>query len=135
MKVSSRKTVVQASDEKIYTLLNNFNNFGKLLPEQIQHWESTDKWCKFTIQGLLTMTLSILEKNEFSKIVYQADNDKNIQVTIVIDINGENEKSDILVEATVDVPVFLSAMLNKPMQNFVDLMTEKIKIEAEKEVI
>jgi hypothetical protein len=135
MKVSSRKVLIQASDQKIYFLLNNFNNFGRVLPEQIQHWESTAEWCKFTIQGLLTMTLSILEKHEFSKIIYQADNDKNIHVTIVIDIIGENEKSDILIEANVDVPVFLSAMLNKPLQNFVDLMAEKIKIEAEKRVI
>lgn len=135
MKVSSRKVHIQASDQKIFTLLNNFNNFGRFLPEQIQHWESTEEWCKFTIQGLLTMTLSILEKHEFSKIIYQADNDKNIQVTIILNINGIEEQSDILVEATADVPVFLSAMLNKPMQNFVDLMAEKIKNEAEKEVI
>lgn len=135
MKVSSRRVLIQASDQKIYSLLNNFNNFEKVLPEQIQHWESTTESCKFTIQGLLTMTLSILEKHEFSKIIYRADNDKNIQVTIVVNITGESEKSEIWIEANVDVPVFLSAMLNKPLQNFVDLMAEKIKIEAEKQVI
>lgn len=135
MKVKSRRENIKAEESKIFTLLTNFSNFGKVLPEQIQEWEATTDYCKFSIQGMMTLTLTIVEKIEFSKIRYQANNDRNISTFIEINISENKGISDIDIAIELDLPLFLTSMVNKPLQNFVDMMAEKIKVEAEKQQI
>ena len=130
MKVSSKNTQVQASDQKIFSLVSNCTNFGKVLPEQINNWEATEDYCKFTLQGMVTLTLRIAEKQEFSKVVFQAENDQKIPISLTISIQSQGSYCDVMVEIDADVPGYLSGMVKNPLQSFVDMAAKKIETEA-----
>lgn len=132
MKVTGKKISTQAKDSEIYAKLCNCNNFGKLLPEQIKDWESTADYCQFSIPGVATLRLTIAEKVEFSKIVYTANNDKNIPVNIILNLSNQPTGTDINAEIEAEIPGFLSGMVQKPLQNLVDMIADKVKIESEK---
>ena len=132
MKINSEQVDVTATDQKIFSLVSNCSHFGKFLPEQVNDWEATDEYCKFSFQGLVTLTLRIVEKTEFSKVVFQAENSHNIPVFFIIYIEGNGDESKVKVEANMDIPIYLSGMVKKPLQTFVDMTAEKIKIEGEK---
>lgn len=132
MKLNSKSLPVKATPEKIFTLTTNCRNFGNFLPEQVSDWEASDDYCKFSFQGMVTLTLRITEKVEFSKVVFEAENNHRIPVIFIIHIDGETDESTIAVETQIEVPIYLSAMVKKPLQTFVDMVAEKIKTEAEK---
>lgn len=132
MKVSGKKIHVQAKDSEVFAKLCNCNNFGKFLPEQIKDWESTADYCKFSIPGVATLMLNIQEKVEFSKVVFAASNDKHIPVNITLNLAGQGDGTDVNAEIEAEVPAFLSGMVQKPLQNLVDMIADKIKNDSEK---
>lgn len=132
MKVTSNTEAVNAANSKVFSLVSNCNQFGGFLPEEVKDWESTEDYCKFSFQGLVTLTLRIVEKTEFSKVVFQAENDQNIPLSFSIAIAGDDSKCEVTVETEVNVPVMLSGMVKKPLQTFVDAVVVKIKEVAEK---
>lgn len=132
MKVSGKKIHVQAKDSEVFAKLCNCNNFGKFIPEQIKDWESTVDYCKFSIPGIATLMLTINEKVEFSKVVFAASNDKHIPVNITLNLDGQDDGTDVNAEIEAEVPAFLSGMVQKPLQNLVDMIADKIKNDSEK---
>lgn len=133
MKVTSNIETIHASGEKIFSLLTNFNRFGEMLPEQVKNWESSEDYCKFLIQDFVTITMRITEKVNFSKIVYQMDNDRQIPAFITLLLNNQEDNQEIFIEIEMDIPAIFAGMVKKPLQSFVDMLVIKIKQEAEKE--
>ena len=126
MNVISQRHAVNASEEKIFASLSDCRNFEKFLPAEMKDVEVTAETCKFTIPGLTTLDLKITEKTEFSKVAFQATNDKNIPINLIFHIINENNVNNIEVEIDVDIPSFLATMVKKPLQNAVDMIAEKV---------
>lgn len=131
MQVNGKTINVKAKDRDIFNKLCNLSYFEKFLPEQIKNWEAGEDYCQFSIPGITTIKLSIAEKIEFSKISYAASNDKKIPVSIVIYLEGKKDGTDIHADIDAEVPIFLSAMVHKPLQNLVDMIADRVKAEAE----
>ena len=133
MKVTSHTETIHASGEKIFSLVTDFNRFGKMLPEQVKNWESSDDYCKFVIQDFVTITLRITEKTNFSKIVYLMENDRQIPASITLLLNDKENSQEFSIELNMDIPVIFAGMVKKPLQDFVNILALKIKQEAEKQ--
>ena len=133
MNITSNTESIHASGEKIFSLLTDFNRFGKMLPEQVKDWENGEDYCTFSIQNLVTITLKITEKINFSKIVYQMENDRHIPASIAVKLNDKEENQELTIIMDMDIPVVLSGMVKKPLQDFVNILVLKIKQEAEKQ--
>ena len=130
MKVSSKTTQVQATDRKIFSLVSNCANFGNILPDQVSNWETGEDYCKFTLQGMVTLTLRIIEKQEYSKVVFQAENEHKIPILLAISIQPQESFCDVMVEIDAEVPGYLAGMVKNPLQSFVDMAVKKIETEA-----
>ena len=130
MKVSGKTIHVRANNRDIYDKLCNLSYFEKFLPEQVKDWEAGEDYCQFAIPGVATMRLTIAEKSE-SKIIYTASNDKNIPVSIAIFMDGQDDGTDLHADIDAEVPIFLSAMVKKPLQNLVDMIADRVKAETE----
>lgn len=131
MKVTGKTVNIATEDRIIFSKICNCNNFAKFLPDQIKDWQSTEDYCQFSIPGIASLKITIAEKQEFSKVVYTASNDKNIPISICILMNGHDNSTDVSTEIEADIPVFLTGMVQKPLQNLVDIISDKIKVEVE----
>lgn len=129
MKVTGKTTTLDVSNRDVFTRFCNCNNFGKFLPDQIKDWQSTEDYCQFSIPGIASLKVNIAEKVEFSKIVFAANNDKNIPINISLNMNGNDLQTDIFAEIEADIPIFLKPMVEKPLQNLVDMIADKLKTE------
>ena len=67
-RIESDITPVTKSPEEIYNFLSNFNNFEKLMPEQVTNWQSTEEECSFTIAGMASLGMKITDKTPYSLI-------------------------------------------------------------------
>ncbi|PIQ26107.1 MAG: orotate phosphoribosyltransferase, partial [Bacteroidetes bacterium CG18_big_fil_WC_8_21_14_2_50_41_14] len=52
MKIEGKSAIIDKSAEDVYQFLSNFNHYEQLMPEQITNWNSDEKSCSFTIQGM-----------------------------------------------------------------------------------
>lgn len=134
MKITGNKERVNASAEQIFSIASDCRRFGQFLPQQAENVEVAEDYCKFSFQGMATMTLSITEKKPFSKVFFKADNDHHIPASFEVNIADESTHCEVWIVAEMEIPVFANAIVKKPLQQFVDLLAVKIKNGAEKNV-
>lgn len=128
MKIESNKTLINRSSNLVFDYISNCNNFGKVLPEQIKNWTSSEDQCSFEIQGMAKITLHVSEKTRPSKVVYTATADKPFSLEMICQILEKSDKScEAIAFLNVDIPPMIAMMAKKPLQNFADQIMLKLK--------
>ncbi|MCK9339746.1 MAG: hypothetical protein M0P38_07125 [Bacteroidales bacterium] len=127
MIIQNQTEGIHSGADKIYATLGNFQILEKMMPEQVQNWKATDEHCEFTVSGMASFQMDIVEKVADSKIVFRMTNDKNIPILLSFDINktGETCRLDVTIDA--EVPLFLQSVIKNPLQKVADTLGEKIK--------
>lgn len=132
-KIESQKTLINNSSEKIYNFLSDFNNFSKLMPEQVINWKSDEKECSFTIKGMVDIKMEIAEKNPYSKIVYKSPKGFTLDFNLICEIEKIDEnKCNAKLHFESELSPVLKMMVETPLQNFVDILIKKLKELGEK---
>jgi hypothetical protein len=133
MKIPSPQKRVNLPAAKLFELASNCQNLARYMPEQVKDFSATEDTCTFTIENIAKVMLKILDKTPFTYIRYAAENDKNIPLFLEMKLSAVSEnETDVEVELDIDLPIFLKPMLQIPLKRFVEALSEKIKIDAEK---
>ena len=132
MNIISPKTRVNLPAEKLFEISSDGRNFARYLSNQVKDIEATEDSCTFTVENIAKITLKILEKTPYTCIRFTAENDKNIPFFLTLNYSkiSENE-TDVEVGIDIDLPGFFKPVLQKPLQRFIDTLSEKIKTNAE----
>lgn len=69
MNVDSKTVLCQASDEKVYNLLSDFNNLYPLVGGKVQNWSVNGNSCSFGVAGFMQMTISYIDKQPYRLLV------------------------------------------------------------------
>ena len=133
MKITTPITRVNLSAAKLFEKAGNCQNLAQYMSEQVKDFSATENSCSFTVENIAKVTLKILDKTPSTFIRYIAENEKNIPLLLELKFNEVSEnKTDIEVDLDIEIPFFLKPMLEKPLQRFVEELSKKIKIDAEK---
>jgi len=128
--IKSDKTKINCPIGKIYGFVSDFNNFQKLMPDQVTNWQSTSDSCSFNISGMGTMALRFKEKFPETKIVIVPETGIKIPFTFEL-ICSLKPVSDEIIEAEFvfdhQMPAMISMMASRPLQNMVDIFAKKLK--------
>ena len=124
----SEQISIQRKDSDIFNFLSDFSNFEKLMPEQVINWQSTKESCSFTIKGMADLALRIDKKEEFQLISYVSEGKSpfsfNLKFLILSQDEGSTSVSSIL---QAKLNPMIKMMASRPLQNFVNLLVEKLK--------
>lgn len=132
-RIESQQVIINCQSQKIFDFLTNFDNFTKLLPEQIENWQSTEDSCSFEVKGLATLGLRITEKTPFTKICMIGEGKLPFGFTLETFIRQtDTEQCQVQMVIDADMNPFIAMMAEKPLQNFVDMIVPKLKEEMEK---
>lgn len=123
----SDKITINRSQEELFTFLSDFNNFEKLMPEQVTNWKSTNENCSFTIQGMADLAMKMGKRIEFSKVSYISDGEKPFAFDLNTHFNTVDEKTEAQIILNADLSPMLKMMASRPLQNFVNLLVNKLK--------
>ena len=108
--------------------LSDFNNFEKLMPEQVVNWTSTTNSCSFTIKGMadLAMKIGDTEANRF--ISYTSDGDSPFPFHLDFNLSETDGSScDVTAVLHAQLNTMLKMMASRPLQNFVNLLAGKLR--------
>lgn len=117
-----------ASNTAVYAFLTDFHHFEHLLPEQVKQWEAETHRCSFTIEGLPQIRLKLGASAPESLVEYLPDGESpvNFKLQFVLDARGEKETL-CTVKLEADLNPMLSMMAKRPLQNFVDLVADRLQ--------
>jgi hypothetical protein len=126
-KIESRIGIIKESEERIFSFLSDFNNFRNLVPEnQVKNWESTADNCSFTVEGIGSVSLRIIEKEPNKLIKIVSESKKPVPFIVWLQIKEVAEKdSRIKITADVDVNPLMGSMIKGPLKSFVDSLVEQ----------
>lgn len=126
-RLSSDKVTCPKNPEAIFNFLSDFNNFERLMPEQVTNWESTVDTCSFTIAGMATLGMRIQEKTPFSsiKVTREGKAPFDFNLTCTIEPSGAGSEVQLLFDA--DLNPMLKMMAERPLTNFLNLLAGKMK--------
>lgn len=129
MKITSQPAIVQASIEQVNDFLKDCRNIYHLLPQdQISDWKAEMNSCSFKVQGGIIITLIKDELTTDQKIIKLKSGDKSpfsFKLSIYLDAEKDLTKGHI--EFDGDVNVFLKMMIERPLTNLFNTMTENLK--------
>jgi len=124
----SSKVEVSASPAKVFDFIGDFNNFQYLMPEQIKNWKSSENTCSFTIEGLADLSMKIESKKRPENIHIVSFGKNPLDYTLDINLGPkEGEKCSANIVFNADLNPFLKMMASRPLQNFVDILADKLK--------
>ncbi len=127
-RIESEKVLINNSDKTIFYFLSNFNNFEKLMPEQVINWVSDEDSCSFTIKGMSQLGMRIKQKEPYSKIVIVADGKVPFQFELICLQNFVGlEQTEAQLVFNADLNPMLKMMAKTPLENFVNLLVKKLK--------
>ncbi|SRR5574344_421819 len=127
MKIENRTENIRATDCDVYKMVSDCRSLERMMPEQVKDWRVSEDHCEFTIAGIASVQIDVVEKEEFSTVVYRLSNDKNIPVMMSFLIEGMGGFCNLTVSIDAEVPLFLQSVIKNPLQKVANSIGEKIK--------
>jgi carbon monoxide dehydrogenase subunit G len=126
-KLEGDKVTINKSAKEVFDFLSDFNNFQKLMPEQVVDWKSTADECTFTIKGMATLGMKIVEKkpNSLIKVIKNGSAPFDFSLSCMIDDLGQQCAVQLAFDA--DLNPMMKMMAAKPLTNFLNILTNKLK--------
>lgn len=126
--IESKTAIAKGSQETVFRYISDFRNFSGLLPQdKLNNLLITQEKILFDIQGLGTVGLEIQEKQPWSMLTIGASEDSTTDFTFFINIDETgNNLSEVKLKLKANLNMFLEMMARNPLQQFVDLMVDKL---------
>lgn len=127
-KIESEKVDINNSASAVFNYLSDFNNFEKLMPSQVTNWTSTSEECSFTINGMATIGMKIIEKTPFTKITITSNGKVPFEFKLFVSLvekDMNNCIGQLIFES--DLNPMMKMMVEKPLGNFFNMLAQKMK--------
>ncbi len=116
---------VPATVDEVYTFISDLRNFESLMPDQVEKWSAERDRCEFTISGLSTFSMEIVERNK-DKVVLTSGDITPVDFELKCNIIESKEETQVEIELDADLSPMIKMMASRPLQNLVDIMAEKL---------
>jgi carbon monoxide dehydrogenase subunit G len=122
----SEKVTLHKSAETVYAEISDFTQLIKVMPPQVSDWKATPDECSFSIQGLPTLSMKMVEKTPPSFVKMTSAGSTPVAFSIEASLEKNDEQScTIQFVIRADINPMLSMMLDKPLNSFVSKLAEK----------
>lgn len=135
MRIESNKSEINKPASEIFSLLGNLNNLQNLMPPQVTNWRSTAEECSFTLSGMATIRMKIIEKVpdtliKISSTPSFAGVNSKEPLSFILGIHlGEISPAQCTGQFVFEASPnpMLQLMLEKPLTKFFNYLAEKMK--------
>lgn len=128
MNIKSDLVIINKPVGKVFDFLTNFNNFEKLMPEQVVKWESNEVSGRFTIKDLAEIGMKIESTEEDKLIRISSDGKVPFEFKLLVNLEKkEEDQTAVHIDFDGKVGAMIAMMAKKPLTNLVNHMVEKVK--------
>ena len=129
MTIESKKTAINAPAEKIFGFVSDFNNFSNMMPPQVEGWQTDGNTCSFKVSGFMQITLEMVERTPFSKVVVApaADSGSPMPFKMVIEMKEKGSETDTRIAFDIDANPMMVMMIKGKAKDALDMMADRLK--------
>src|ERR1700741_4084021 len=124
--LESKIVPLQKSAQEAFSFTSDFNNFGKLMPEQVTNYQSTNSTCSFTIQGMASLSMEHEKLTPNSEIVIRPNGKVPFDFKLFVLFTENGSQSSVQIKMDADLNPLFKMMAEKPLTNFLNLLAEKV---------
>lgn len=127
MTIEGNSVRVQKSAKEIFGYFMMLENFGALMPDNVEKFEAEKESFLFQLKGMPEIRLVLKEKIEYSKIVLgSASSQFPFELVINIDEVTADE-SLVKLEFEGSFNPMVSMMVKRPLKKFIEVLTDSIQ--------
>ncbi|SFN07112.1 hypothetical protein SAMN05421594_0803 [Chryseobacterium oleae] len=127
MNLEGRKIIVNKSSKELSEILKSPENYKDFMPDGLQKFETRDNGFKFGLQGMPEIALKIDEVSEQKAVLKSASSSLDFTLTAALNpVNDTQTEVQMLFEGKFNP--FIKMMVEKPLQNFINTLTDKIEV-------
>lgn len=127
MNLEGRKIKVNKSTKDLFDMLKKPEDYQHLMPDSLVSFEHTEDGFKFGLKGMPEIALKIKDIVEHEKIVLASGNPSlDFSLTGLMKPISEHQ-SEVQLVFDGNFNPFIKMMVEKPLQNFINNLTDKIE--------
>ncbi len=126
MNLEGRKIILNKPVAELVELLKNPQQYEQLMPDGLQKFEAIADGFKFSLKGMPEIALKVGEVNENKAILRSASSSLDFELTTAMNAVSENQ-TEIQMFFEGKFNPFIKMMVEKPLQNFMNALTDKIE--------
>ena len=128
--LESKSVIIPQKPQEIFQFLSDFNNFGALMPEQVEDFKTDGETCSFAIKGMAKLGLAFESKTPSNEIIMKSDGKVPFDFKLRCRISEAGEQSQLQLFLDADLNPFLKMMAEKPLTNFLNLLVERYPVKG-----
>ena len=126
MNLEGRKIIVNKSSSELAGMLKNPQDYKDLMPESLQNFEAREDGFKFGLKGMPEIALKIENVSDKEVVLKSSSSSLDFALTGTMNPVSESQTEvQLLFEGKFNP--FIKMMVEKPLQNFINSLTDKIE--------
>ncbi len=126
MNLEGRKVIVNKSATELVEMLKTPADYKNLMPESLQNFEVRDNGFKFGLKGMPEIALKIADVNTQEVVLQSASSSLDFTLRGAMNPVSENQTEvQLLFDGKFNA--FIKMMVEKPLQNFINALTDNIE--------
>lgn len=126
MNLEGRKIIVNKSSQELQELLKSPKDYEQLMPESLQKFEVREDGFKFGLKGMPEIALKIESVTPEKVTLSSASSSLEFSLKGMMNpLNESQTEVQLLFEGQFNP--FIKMMVEKPLKNFIDALTDKIE--------
>ena len=134
-RIESDTHSIDKKSEVIFNFLSDFNNFETIMPDKVVDWKSDNDSCSFTISGLASLGMRIVEKKPSTFIKIVDEGKVPFKFDFLVNISEVNDKSEVQLVFDADLNTMLKMVAVKPLRNFLNMLLTELETIDEEQLI
>jgi len=126
-RIESDNRLINKNEKVIFDFLSDFNNFEQLMPDRVENWESNEKTCSFTISGLASLGMEIIESTPNSFIKMKDFGKVPFKFDFLVNIEKQDDNCYVNLVFDADLNTMLKMVAVKPLKNFLNMLLDELE--------
>jgi hypothetical protein len=128
LEIESKIGTIPQSAQSVYEFLSDFNNFQHLIPrDKVKHWTSDANSCHFSVEGLGSASLRIIEKEPYKLIKISTEEGSSLRFLLWIQFSPQNDyETRVKITLKADLKPMIVLVAKKPLTNFVNTLIDQM---------
>ncbi len=134
MRIEDKRIRIKASPKEIYDFLRDLSGFERLLPREVEAWETRGDECSFSIRNIGRFNLRRAETKAHTKVQYVSIDNKPFYYDLDASITElEDDTSEVQLVLNTKMNAMMRMIATRPLTRLLAKMSIRLKEVMEEE--
>lgn len=126
MTTFTSNTSINKPLHEVYNFLADFNNHQKLMPDNIEEWDSTSDEASFSIKNMAKLSLKVESRIVDQEIIIVPAAKPPFDLKLKWSLSFDNDHTDVLFTIDADLSMMMKMLASGPLQKLADHETQSL---------